>query len=304
MAEQVNEKSTKEVSRRDFFRYSAAGLVTGSSLTYSPSSEAFAFTAAAIAAGEKIGWGAWPFMQSGRTILDNLYEQVTSISSGSIGNLIGGTSDMNNLASTELFNNRLFASVKPIRDNCHYDTLSRSALSQRDDSRILSDQFSSATNLNYAGHMNATFDVDYKAALEHLNRTNHNPINSSSASNVYRFYQHWAIFDVNNHKPVLNDAEEAAPALRRQLMTSYLNTHQADVLTDNFHSIRSKINTTYHDTAWRESLNGTVAEAALTEEYALQIATQNQLLFAQLIYEQRTVVLKALEICERMLSRS
>ncbi|MFM2668578.1 twin-arginine translocation signal domain-containing protein [Vibrio mediterranei] len=293
----MNTKPT--MNRREFFKYTAAGAVLGATATYSKPSKAFAFTAAAIATGEKIGWGANPMIQAGKEMLQEQLRKLQTETTSAVINSIGQTAEMKSNALKEIYDNRISRALEPVRDNCIYDEINEQARQAVRNEMEYAEQFRVASKLNPANAVDADMSINFANAIGvATNSYGDSLVTDEEAKNVHRFYTHASLSSVKpstQTKGLVGEGKLIAPELRLQLVTSFFQLHESQKLSNAFVGVREKVNATYQSDEWRQQINNTAGTASMSEELTHQLATQNELLFHLLILEQRSLVLECIQ---------
>lgn len=275
-------------NRRDFFRYAAGGALLTTTATYSPPSHAFAFTAAAILTGEKIGWAAYPPMQLGKKFVEMKYrEMVRNSTATEIQTVYKGKDALIQALEAEE-ETEYGRKIEPITNFCSYSDAAKSSLKKRNRRKMLTNDLNNANSSgNPAITSTSEIGLGLSKYLDNIKPVNYTDINQMSKSfNKLGVYRHLISKPHYLEIPVY---------FRQQLLKSALNHELTSKLTNFYQSHNDKIDATYHSEKWREKLNNTSAEITLCIESVSQKAEENALLFDLLMAKQNTLLIRCLE---------
>lgn len=289
-------ESTPQVNRRQFFKYAIAGTVAGGGASYSPESNAFAFTAAAIVTGEKIGWAAYPPMVSGGEFVKRIYEEMSSaMDSTKIQSLYKGFDAITEQQSVhEQF--CFSRSIEPITDFCTYSDQSAitiSGLKKRDDlASALTEQ-----NIRAGSHV-APSPLDIGNGVRIL-LNEEDPLAYSQeelGALTRMMFSLDPTLQQSRHPEYYN-----APFIYRKILLHAVANYQvAGKATNAIQVHHKKVKATYHSGEWRESLNASSATTTLAAEYVVQLATENRLLFDILIARQIGLLIRCIRLIDKL----
>ncbi|EKO3607049.1 hypothetical protein M6C35_001957 [Vibrio metschnikovii] len=282
------------MDRRTFFRYAAGGAILTGTGSYSSNSHAFAFTAAAIATGEKIGWGAKPFIDAGKEILIDMFMKMMNDATSSLINGISICHEQIYQSTADVFKEDWARKTLPLNTSCNYNELSKLGIQSTLNTKKLTDKLNHSITIDpdYATGSKALLDTG--SALSYTLNSNGDAIwNDVAIKNVSDYYSRLGYAPNLNAIHRLSN-EQAASIARVALTKAVMNYHMAINLNNKQIDSFEKIKSTYQSEQWRKSLNETSAEISLIQESILQKATENQLLFENLISEQNSLLLECL----------
>jgi hypothetical protein len=283
----------ENISRRELFKYSIGGAELMGAGTYSSKSHAFAFTAAAIATGEKIGWAAKPFIDfSVDYISQYLMEYVLNVNSHNLKALTKATEHVYQFEQ-ELDRHDFSRRIQTLSASCSYNNLSAVALDRglqfSETIHSLNTNQTLSDGNNDLGPIDLTiskfiFDQDATESL----------LTTQEAIELKRFFQRMSVPTTDAPRTKLFAKNKVALEARKLLNHSAINFHMASQFGGKHIDIAEKIESTYLNSEWRDSLNNSSADISLLQEVVLQKATEVQLEFELLIHEQINLVLECL----------
>ncbi|MEZ8238656.1 MULTISPECIES: hypothetical protein [Vibrio] len=279
-----------DCNRRDFFRYAAGGAVAAGTMTYSSDSHAIVITAAAIAAGEKIGWAAKPFLDLGEMTLSELYDmfikEMTSMFSKGATQAI----DMVPNAMQQIFNNDYLHRIQPLSDPCSYNSLAHVGVKRLIQSENL------ARELNRQGVLSTKPLGEclptYACSFIDSQRTE--PMDEQEYLGLRDQFQR-----INTPQQKLEsftlDYLRVCQSAKRTLNTAILNYEMSRIYTNRHIDSFEKIRSTYQSEKWRTSMNETAADISLAQEVIYQKSSSVQIMFELLVAEQNLLVAECID---------
>ncbi|CAH6953728.1 conserved hypothetical protein [Vibrio chagasii] len=275
-----------DTSRRDFFKYSLASATLVGTGTYSKDSHAIAFTAAAIAAGEQIGWSAKPFLDGGEMFISKALELYTLDMNSKLSQGMTGSLDLLGDAQQKAQSNDYQRRIQPLTDPCSYNKLAAVGISRTKQTESTAKELNA--NRTLEGSVAGEVDISF-GAYTLINSNRVNPLTPSESQKLKQFFQ-----AVNSYPTSIPNnqfsPEIVSKKIKRTINTSILNYEVARIHTNRNLDSYEKIRTTYQSKEWRNSLNESAADISLAQEVVYQKATHCQLLFELLITEQNLLV--------------
>ncbi|MEZ9698448.1 hypothetical protein AB4455_23030 [Vibrio sp. 10N.261.46.E12] len=276
----------KDTSRRDFFKYSLASATLVGTGTYSKDSHAIAFTAAAIAAGEQIGWSAKPFLDGGEMFISKALELYTIDMNSKLSQGMTGSLDLLGDAQQKAQSNDYQRRIQPLTNPCSYNKLATVGIKRAKQTESTALELNS--NRTLSAPAGGEVDISF-GAYTLINSNRVNPLTPSEAQKLKRFFQ-----AVNTYPTTIPNnqlsPEIVSQKVKRSINTSVLNYEMARIHTNRNLDTYEKVRTTYQSKEWRNSLNESSADISLAQEVVYQKATHCQLLFELLVTEQNLLV--------------
>lgn len=292
------------IDRRQFFKYAVGGAIAGGGVTYSSPSNAFAFTAAAIATGEQIGWMAKPLIDQGRDLLIESMKDLFSSTSGAVGHAISQSGDMKIKAIEQSWNTEWKRKTQPLGNECAYQEISELSIASAADDRSINLALNDKTKLRYKYAVTNELEVDYNTAISYaFNSRGDLKLDSSKRKNLTTFYMHLGNIPTTyklERELGIGWEKDAGKLIREQMIAAHLNRHLAGQLSNRHASIKLKIDGTYSSTPWRDSLNETSADLTMAQQLILLQAAQNEVLFEQLLSEQSLLTTDCMKALEKL----
>ncbi len=280
-----------DMNRREFFKYSIGSAFAVGTGTYSSESHAFAFTAAAIATGEKIGWAAKPPIDlSVDYISDYLLQFVLDMNSLNLRSLTKATEHTYQF-DQEADRNDYSRRIQTLSASCNLDSLSEVGIKLSKQTEDVSHKLSYQKAMMKGYKDYAPVDLTLTKYL-FSDETRKKPLSKNEASELKRFFQRLS-YSQNTNAHTGKFAKDRIAAEARQLLNqSVINYHMSAQFNNKYLDVGEKVNNTYHSKEWRDALNGSSADISLLQEVIIQKATEVQLEFELLLLEQQTVVLE------------
>ncbi|EPT2758089.1 hypothetical protein ACVP6W_002342 [Vibrio cholerae] len=292
------------ISRRNFFKFSVLGGVGAYSMTYSPPSHAFGFTAAAIATGEKLGWATKPYIDAGVNYLMEQFKLSTEFNMQAIviGLATAGDGILDSI--NEIGNNQIKLKTHQNPATCALKSNSRSFNYTQNTNTELTkkynDQFLGAYSVKIPNKINQ----DIHKAIDHI--WNDLSVDDTSISNIEQItelYLHLGYSSIGVKEININSIgwlSDFTTKLRYSLLTAVLNRHQISKISQRIEPIRDYINSTYHSESWRLGINEIPSSVPAAKELLIQTGLANAIAYNLIISKQNILLTECLLSLEEM----
>jgi hypothetical protein len=283
----------KILNRRQFFKYTFATGVGTAAVSYSPPSEAFAFTAAGIATGEAIGEATKPLIERGKDMLLDQYNQfIGAFLNASVETT--ASSGQNILtALQETLNSEISRGTAPMPSSCDRKAEGEQQYASTVNRDSIYETFYNTENLNYKEYIASTPVVNMESGFAYSWNSfgDGNIDDVATKANVVQFYLQLGYTDEFDKT---GNTKNISSILRRKLARAILNNHLSNQLTDYHKTFAQRVDSTFHSEDWRHNISDLASPTPLAKELIMQIATENQVLYEILLSKQRLLTLDCL----------